>query len=1079
MSGTSSMNFEKYIYDLRRIFRLNDFISNYDDFLAFAKKFQAVQKKAIAANKKIDDDELLCKLRSKVSLSEENAKKLEMPKEKNSRGVPVEMLKKFLVALFSYMDFKENEKVAKLKKLKESQENLPIFTYKDEILKSIGENRITIIAGDTGCGKSTQVPQYLMNAGYTCIACTQPRRLACISLSKRVAYETQNKFGEKIGYQIRFERRRQKDTVIVFLTEGLLLRQVTTDPHLSDYDVIVLDEIHERHLHGDFLLGILKCLILQREDLKVVLMSATINITLFSDYFGDMAHVIQVPGRLYPIKVNFSEVPAEVEKGKGKMNPEPYVRILQLIDTKFPSTERGDVLIFVSGFNEINTILDAINVYNEKAKKWIPLPLHSSLSIADQDKVFDYPPEGMRKCVISTNIAETSVTIDGIRFVIDSGMVKEMSYDSTCKMQRLKEFWVSKASAEQRKGRAGRTGPGVCYRLYTEADYNALADYTTPEIQRVPLDSLLLQMISMGLPDARKFPFIEAPVDESVEFTIYGLKQHGALTADEKLTTVGSLLSKLPVDIQIGKMLITGSMFHQIEPALSLAATLSVQSPMTNYAYRDADCEKMRSDLESDHGDPITFLNCFREWLEVKNSRDRGVSSRRWCKLRGLEEQRFYEMSKIRTQFKDLLVDSGLLKSDSHRAAMENMTSSERALRHGEVKLLKSLKRSANNDDGLERKKKYLKPDTWRIDNDDERGEHDVRDIDFRLKNTQSQLQSLISASTACSYTDLTILKLILANGLYPQVAVSDEFNHCKSTGEKLYHTQNKPYVFLHPTSYFGNHHDILQLTDADIVPHPKFNSRTPLSTNHQVLFYMSLLETNKPYLVNTMRMPAAESLLLFANHLHSNSDLSRVICDSWIELRFVDSQVGETVLCRMIKLRGMWERLMKSRIEDLSVGNLEDELTSLLIKTMNFRVLYSVRRLLPADLKTSYVGPGNNYYPGDNPFVKEFPLSPDDNVGGTRLSSYFTYDCLIDSPFVEDWECPHCELVAPLSALQKYQHIDAAHPKESLLVASTEGEQQIKPVASNSTSYYCEECQKTLIITPVEVLRHKKGHLK
>lgn len=1076
MSTESHLYFEKRIYDLKKIFRLNDFLTNFDEFFAFAKKFHAVHRKALAANKKVNDDELLRKLKSKTTLSDDKYKILEIPSAKNARGIPEERLKRFLVTLLSYIDFKENEKLARLKKLKESQENLPIFGFKDEILKSIGDNRVTLVAGDTGCGKSTQVPQYLMNAGYTCIACTQPRRLACISLSKRVAYETQNKFGEKIGYQIRFERRRQKDTVIVFLTEGLLLRQVAQDPNLSDYDVIVLDEIHERHLHGDFLLGILKCLIVQREDLKVVLMSATINISLFKNYFGDAAHVIQVPGRLFPIKMNFSEVPAELDKSRGKLNPQPYVRILQLIDQKFPSSERGDVLIFVSGYNEITSVLDAIHAYNEKAKKWIALPLHSSLSIADQDKVFDYPPEGLRKCVVSTNIAETSVTIDGIRFVIDSGMVKEMSYDSTCKMQRLKEFWVSKASAEQRKGRAGRTGPGVCYRLFTEADYNAMADYTAPEIQRVPLDSLLLQMIAMGLPDARKFPFIEPPAEESVEYTIFALKQHGALTQDEKLTTIGGLLSKLPVDIQIGKMLITGSMFHQVEPALSLASALSVQSPMTNYAYRDADCEKIRSDLESDHGDPITYLNCFREWLEVKNSRSRGVSSKRWCKQRGLEEQRFYEMSKIRDQFKDLLADSGLLKSDSVRQAAENMSSSERALRHGEVKLLKSLKRSANKDDGLERKKKYLKPDAWRIEDGNDDGEQDVRDIDFRLKNTQSQLQNLITASTACSCTDLTILKLILANGLYPQIAITDELNHCKTTGDKLFHTQSKPYVFLHPTSYFGNHCDVLQLTEPDIVPHPKFNSRNPLSTNHQILFYMSLLETNKPYLMNTMRMPAAETLLLFANYLHTNSDFSRVICDSWIELRFVDGQIGENLVVRMMKLRGMWERLMKCHIEDKPAGNLEQELTSLLIKTMNFKVLYSLKRLLPADLKTTFVGPGVNLHLGDNPFDKEFCLAPDEQVGGTKLTPYLTYDCLVDSPFVDDWDCPHCDLVAPLFTVQRYQHIQSSHSHLSQHEVDS-SENSVQPQSSNSTSYFCDVCKKTLYLSPVEVLRHKRGH--
>lgn len=306
------------------------------------------------------------------------------------------------------------------------------------------------------------------------IACTQPRRIACISLAKRVGYETLNEYGSEIGYQIRFEKQRSDRTRVLFLTEGLLLRQVASDPSLSAYDVIVLDEIHERHLHGDFLLGIVKCLAQQRPELKVVLMSATINIKLFQDYFNDDAPVVQVPGRLYPIKLQYHPIPAIEMSATKKLNPAPYVRILQLIDRKYPSTERGDVLIFLSGIKEITIVADACKEYAERENKWIVLQLHSTLSLSEQDKVFDYPPEGVRKCIVSSNIAETSITIDGVRFVVDSGKVKEMQHDPVCKMQRLKEFWISQASAEQRKGRSGRTGPGVCFRYETLENFTKL-----------------------------------------------------------------------------------------------------------------------------------------------------------------------------------------------------------------------------------------------------------------------------------------------------------------------------------------------------------------------------------------------------------------------------------------------------------------------------------------------------------------------------------------------------------------------------------------------------------------------------
>lgn len=276
-------------------------------------------------------------------------------------------------------------------------------------------------------------------------------------------------YGLEVGYQIRFERQKSAKTKITFITEGLLLRQLSDDENLSNFEVIIIDEIHERNLHGDFLLGIAKCLLKARPDIKIVLMSATININLFANFFDEeQARIIEVPGRLYPIKLHYmphlmnSDLRLEKKKGSSdRLNPEPYIQIMRMIDKKYPKEEKGDLLIFLSGLNEIQTIADAAKEFSQESKNWIVLPLHSSLSMQDQDRVFDYAPDGMRKCIISTNIAETSITIDGIRFVIDSGKMKEMTYDPNHKMQRLKEKWISKASADQRKGRAGRTGPGL------------------------------------------------------------------------------------------------------------------------------------------------------------------------------------------------------------------------------------------------------------------------------------------------------------------------------------------------------------------------------------------------------------------------------------------------------------------------------------------------------------------------------------------------------------------------------------------------------------------------------------------
>lgn len=360
-------------------------------------------------------------------------------------------------------------------------------------------------------------------------------------------------YGSEVGYQIRFEKQKTKHTKILFITEGLLLRQLSDDEGLTQYSVIIIDEIHERNLYGDFLLGICKCLLRARPEIKIILMSATININLFANFFDEEnAKIIEVPGRLYPIKLHYMphlmnpNLRLESKSKSERLNPEPYIQILSMIDKKYPKEEKGDLLIFMSGLNEIQSIIDAAKEYSQQhGNNWIVLPLHSTLSMQDQDKVFDYAPEGMRKCIVSTNIAETSITIDGIRFVIDSGKMKEMTYDPNYKMQRLKEMWISKASAEQRKGRAGRTGPGICYRLYSEKEFYELESYTKAEIHRVPLESLLLQMISMGLPNARLFPFIEPPLIENIENSILALKQLEALTTDEKLTSLGKALAKI------------------------------------------------------------------------------------------------------------------------------------------------------------------------------------------------------------------------------------------------------------------------------------------------------------------------------------------------------------------------------------------------------------------------------------------------------------------------------------------------------------------------------------------------------
>jgi HrpA-like RNA helicase len=317
--------------------------------------------------------------------------------------------------------FQAKKQAALAEKVQMERALLPVKQYESQIIEAVKNNRVLLIAADTGAGKSTQVPQYLMDVGFDKIACTQPRRIACYSLAKRVGYESLNHYGSQIAYQVRFDGSKTEKTRVLFLTEGVLLRQFSKDPFLKDYNVIIIDEVHERHMTGDFLLGILKRLLTYRLDLKLVLMSATINAQLFSKYFE--APIIEIPGRMFPVKIEYYPVeekdatlidPKFVEErskltiresipSKGvKIKAGPYLKILERIDEQIPETERGDLLIFVSGMNEISLLGEELKVYASFTRRWIILELHSSLSVAEQEKVFDIAPEGVRKCIIST-----------------------------------------------------------------------------------------------------------------------------------------------------------------------------------------------------------------------------------------------------------------------------------------------------------------------------------------------------------------------------------------------------------------------------------------------------------------------------------------------------------------------------------------------------------------------------------------------------------------------------------------------------------------------------------------------------
>lgn len=1026
------------------------------------------------------------------------------------RHLPPERVSEFRQALLHYLDFAQKQAFGRLAKLQRERAALPIAQYGHRILKTLKEHQVVVVAGDTGCGKSTQVPQYLLAAGFSHVACTQPRRIACISLAKRVGFESLSQYGSQVGYQIRFESTRSAATKIVFLTVGLLLRQIQREPSLPQYQVLIVDEVHERHLHNDFLLGVLRLLLPKRPDLKVILMSATINISLFSSYFGS-APVVQVPGRLFPITVVYQPIEAEPSVSKSeKLDPRPFLRVLEAIDHKYPPEERGDLLVFLSGMAEISAVLEAAQPYASHTQRWVVLPLHSALSVADQDKVFDVAPPGVRKCILSTNIAETSVTIDGIRFVVDSGKVKEMSYDPQAKLQRLQEFWISQASAEQRKGRAGRTGPGVCFRLYAESDYDAFAPYAVPEIRRVALDALVLQMKSMSVGDPRTFPFIEPPPPASLETAILYLRDQGALDSSEALTPIGSLLAQLPVDVVIGKMLILGSMFRLAEPVLTIAAALSVQSPFTRSAQNNPEGAAARRPLESDLGDPFTLFNVFNTWVQVKSERSR--NSRKWCRRRGIEEHRLYEMANLRRQFKELLEDHGLLAGAQ---AARPGDSYSRLQQRRERRELYQLKRQHEEGGGRRRKVLRLQEEEDGRSSDEDRGkasraagDHvDIQDVKFKLRHNLEQLQAAASSAQALTRDQMALLKLVLARGLYPQLAIPDPFNSGRKDSDQIFHTQAKQGTVLHPTCVFASSPEVLHTQEPEARGgEGSRGDKDKMSSKHQLLTFVSLLETNKPYLVNCVRVPALQSLLLFSRSLDTNGDCSRLVADGWLELQLADSESAVRLLAASLRLRARWESALDRQLahqarrgqpakeeeeeEEEEPPVNRQEVVALSRELLQFtaaKVPYTLRRLTGLEAQNLYVGPQTiTTAPSLPGLFGSSPLSPHPTKGGYAVTDFLTYNCLSsDTDLYSDclrtfWTCPHCGLHMPLTPLERIAHENTCPEAPP---AGPPGAEEAAPEPQQKTSalqrpYHCKACQRDFLFTPTEVLRHRRQHV-
>ncbi|XP_058021031.1 putative ATP-dependent RNA helicase DHX57 [Ahaetulla prasina] len=658
---------------------------------------------------------------------------------------------------------KENLKICKQFSIKKSsrryqtmlqeRQKLPAWEKKKEILSLLSKYQVLVVSGMTGCGKTTQVPQFILDSSLegpsnkvANIICTQPRRIAAISVAERVAKERTERVGITVGYQIRLESVMSSSTRLLYCTTGVLLRRLEGDKNLQGITHIIIDEIHERTEESDFLLLIMKGLLLQRPELRVVLMSATLNTDIFSQYFNSCP-IVNIPGSTFPVEQFFLEdaiamtgyvlehgspymrrvkptanktgrhartAAEEVEETlkytgsvkitvqdsvpdqtltfqqlliryKGvsrsvlkamanmdlnKINLELIEALLEWIVSGKHLYPPGAVLIFLPGLAEIQALYNRLQsnpmFNNRHSKRCVVYPLHSTLSSEDQQFVFFQPPLGTTKIIISTNIAETSITINDVVYVIDSGKMKEKRYDPSKGMESLEDSYVSKANALQRKGRAGRVASGVCFHLFSSHHYNHhLLKHHLPEIQRVPLEQLCLRIKILEMFSTRKLhsvlsQFIEPPTAESINASKKRLQDIGALTSEEELTPLGHHLASLPVDVRIGKLMLLGTIFRCLDPALTIAASRAHKSPFISPWDKREEAFKKKLEFSIGNSDYLALIQAYKRWRQ--SSKVSFQASSTFCRQNFLSENVLQEMARLKRQFTELLSDIGFVK---------------------------------------------------------------------------------------------------------------------------------------------------------------------------------------------------------------------------------------------------------------------------------------------------------------------------------------------------------------------------------------------------------------------------------
>lgn len=612
--------------------------------------------------------------------------------------------------------------------------NLPANAFKSVVVKTILGHQVTIVSGETGCGKTTQVPQFILDEeimqdrGSTCnIICTQPRKISAIGVAERVAAERCEKIGHSVGYAIRGETKTSSDTRLQFVTTGVLLRRLQSDPTLDGISHVMIDEVHERSVDSDFLLIILREVLKKRKDLKVVLMSATINQELFSGYFGN-APAIEIPGFTHPVEdfyledildmtsyvshmpmVKQSKKNADEDEASGSHLPKgewaqwqiPYLEkgykehtvrtlaryrnqdkidyelvasaVKHIVDNETVKIDGGAepaVLIFMPGAMEIKRCVEALEDKLGGGSNFEILPLHANLSPQEQTRVFKTVPSHVRKIVVATNVAETSITIEGVVYVIDSGRVKETQFEAANSMMHLVETWASRASCKQRRGRAGRTRPGKCFKLFTrETDEKKMRAQQIPELLRTPLEQLCLTVKAMGEHDVRKFlaRAIDPPSVAALDSAIRSLREVEAIDLTERgdLTALGKHMANIPADLRISKMLIFGSVFGCLDPIVTIASIMSLKSPFTSPMEKRAEAREARERFNFSKSDWLADMKAYDAWHEIIKSKGMRAA-RNFCEENYLSFATLNEVHNLRRQYTDALFEIGFYKKSNH-----------------------------------------------------------------------------------------------------------------------------------------------------------------------------------------------------------------------------------------------------------------------------------------------------------------------------------------------------------------------------------------------------------------------------